>query len=168
MQLNPPVWLLIRSHQPTTVHQLTLSSSTDYPKKTDKAAYCVTVQVHTNRDDLTVLVKMSRVEDPCPYRRITDEDPRDCKVHTLTPHEWSQDTHTINHTWHPHSNSKFQILPESVFFGISHLNITVTSNSSTILPLLLLLPALLHPPYPSPSLSPLPCITHPFLLLCHL
>lgn len=49
MQLNPPFWLLIRSHQPTTVHQLTLLSCTDYPKKTDKAAYCATVQVYTNR-----------------------------------------------------------------------------------------------------------------------
>lgn len=112
--------------------KLTLSSSTDFPKKTDKAAYCVSrtcTYTSTYRQKTTWQVcESASNKDPCPYRRITDEDPK--RSHsTRQPHV----THAIplfplpiEYSTHP---------PVSVFFGISHTaisNITVTSTSSTI------------------------------------
>lgn len=62
----------------------------------------------------------------------------------------------------------------SVFFGISYLSIYRNIKLFHNQPLLLLLPAFLHmyqrpfsSPCSSPSLSPLPCITHPFFLIYH-
>lgn len=159
-------WPLIRSHQPShlsTNWRYRVPPTSQRKLIRQRIAY----PVHRYTHVLTDRKRPDRVSRTRIHVHIIGSR---MKIRKKITHKFNRN----NHTWYTHSYLQIPPPIQSLFFGISHLNITVTStNSSTICLLCFFLLSYIStdPLSPSPcssiSFSPLPCIIHPCFLLCH-